>query len=794
MVISSGLPYTYHPSSWAGSETGKFRIGSQIVQPSAIHFEESMFALKSEYNRVVNKQSGYVAQGAAPHFFFNTQGRFQRFLNNRSSGNFDPNPTGDYLGGKLALTNFAINTDNEAGIRRPGAIHQSGYIESMRALFDYIFTQYGAKGGSWATGAVAADRASGAKRDWLTVYKGYTDNYANSGMWYHNDTSVAGGDKTFLVSGLFDRYLDEVRPQPIPYFGLDNGISMTFLDHEAPWGNQVKMDKHDYPVLRPRYMFKDCGLPSGWASGLEIGRNNTVSPGTGIGGYLVTNYNSADGLCITISGGGNGLSNNIYVVTGVATTSGMGTESRPESPSWCALTSLGASGSTQMVSGQYRVFLTNNDSGQRPAFPWGTGVTTHKSAQWPLEGEYEPMNGRMATSVGDYFHTDTRSQSFWVTDHVFVVQGDHGGTSAAPRLQSGIYWLQLNQGPSHTIQLLDAWTQESAGTGGVVAGNFYQSGYQTLWGLSKGNDTKSQYNDGTVPLQVVVGAGWEYDRANNYYVKTGYSGLSTTSIQTSGVYARYNQQMKFIDTSSYPRVTIGSVSWQPTRPWFLSRDGTKTWLMSGTCASGSTSDPLAADTTTDGPWFRLNSSFQIQDGLLAKTDTFKGIYLANTSEYIGLWRGAGNAMNAGEMNGEQPANYYLISSITWGDLQNPDAAGSGSYTKTKYGMTFNSDCWAYLNLEASGKLHIGTFFETEPDNQVYCTLLSFASGAASGAGNTPDWWIGKVTVTSHPYNCTDVWRLGSAGTFYSNILAGNGMRITDIDIGSMAHMEIHVNG
>lgn len=773
MVISSGIPYAYHSGSWAGAETGKFRFVGQRIQPSSIHFEETMYALKSEYNRVVNKESGYRSQAAAPGWFILNQGKFFSALNNRTSGAFEPNPSGANLGGKLSILHTTMNGDNFFATR-PGAIHQKLYIDTMRELANYIFSSYGTRG-SWATGATAQEDESGVRKTWLKTYKGYNDQYANSGLWFLNN--VDDNENSFR-SGLYDRHLDEVRLQPLPHFGKDDGVNPELLDHLSPWGLTRKMGHHEWPVIRPRYIMTDGSIPSGWASGIEIGRDNTTTSPTGLGGYLVS------GIGFSISG-----TTNTYFLSGIYS-GGMAHETRPDSPSYCALTSIKASGSSTMVSGQYRVFLAHPNPSQLASFPWGTGLTTHSAAQWPWEGRYEPLNGILTSVVGDYFDTNLKNQSYWVTDHMFVIQGHHGGTSANPRLSSGIYWFQLNGGPSHSIALLDAWTQESEPAGGVVAGFAYQSGILGLWGLAGGEDVRTQYNNGSVPTQMMQGGGWDYDRANNYYFKVGSSGLNLIDFEASGIYSNFNQQMVFKGGGVFPRTTINGNSWGIIRAYKAVEDGTHKWLLSAISHSGSTSNVLASDAGFDVGFFRLDSSLAIQDGLLGLS--MWPVYLRSKSEYLGL-------LNAGpdDMHGGSGSRYYALSSISWGDLTDADATGSGSYTRTEYVMTYDASTNAYLNratATAINRIHIGTFFETEETNQVYCTLMAFASGAASGTGNIPDVWVAKVNASSHPFNVTNVWRLGSAGTAYSNANDTDGIELIDADIGNIAHMQVHVNG
>lgn len=787
MVVQSGVfPYQYHTNSWADSDTGKFRIpGGQVVQPSAIHFEETMYVLKAEHNRVVNKQSGYKTVAGSPPWFFTLQGVFYGWLNNGQSGSYDPNPSGAHLDGTLGVIDYFSNFGASFSYDKPAAVHQKAYIEHAREVADFIISHYAQDGGGWAIIGNNEEDESGVRRDWLEIYKDYNDFWSTSGLWFQGGSRFVDASEDFLSSGLiFDRHLDEVRLQPIPYFGLSNDISMIDIDFHAPWGNPLKMNSHYWGAIRPRYMLTDGTLPSGWASGLEVGRNNLSS---GIAGHLI------DGTTVTLSGGGNGLDSNIYLISGVWG-GPLDNDTYPSSPSYARWTSLDPSGVDNMVSGQYRVFLAHGTDSA--SFPWGTGLGAgarpHRSAQWPFEGGYEPIDGIQETVLGDYFDTQYENSSFWVIDHVFAIVNDRGGSyGQSPHMNSGIYWFQLNGGPSNAISVIDAWPIHSDDSKGLVGGVQYHSGIWTFWGKIKDEGYRSQYATGGLITQWIFGEGWDYDRTNDDYVKVGASGTSA-GLSSSGIYVTYNQQMVYLSAGVMPAATFGGDKrWHVYEALKNVEDGTHTWLLYCLAASGEDADLTNA--VSNGCWLRTNSSWTIQDGVV--DIAYWPAYLRSRSEYIGLINETASAIpKAGDIAGDNNAEYKLVTP-TWGTLGSIDATGSGSYTTTSYNLTYAGAVSGILNVSnstAKDRIHIGCFFETEPDNDVYCTLMAFGAGEASGTTNTPDFWIAKLDSSSHPFEVTDAWRIGSAGTFYSNAVAG--LNVADADIANCAHFRIHENG
>jgi hypothetical protein len=581
---------------------------------------------------------------------------------------------------------------------------------------------------------------------------------------------------------IFDRHLDEVRVHPIPFFGIAGDLNETLLSHDEPFGLQRKYEKFHMPPLRPRYMKTDCTIPAGWTSGLEIGLDASLTPASGIGGFLI------DGIGICLSGGGTGDDGVTAFLSG-SYNGPLDSETYEDSPSYCALTNIVPVNRVTVPSGQYRVSLGH--SGNYQSFPWGLSGTPHRSAIWPWDGNYEPLDGTYNRPDDDFYDTDAQNSSFFITDHAFIYQHDWALNLGTPRMESGIYWFTTNSGPSHGTTLIDGWTIREEPEGGLVGGLQYTSGILGLWGATKWGQqlrTKS-----TTPLQRMAGASFVYDRANNYYLKIGSSGASvvTTTPNASGVYARFKQQMTFVDGGNIgPQATFGSTNWHISQANNAAWDGTY-WVFSGSNASGL--DNASLSVGQHPAWTRTNTSFVIQDAVLwsggGSVDLGWIHYARNTSEYLALTR----SRDANEVKGVAGSKYKTITSITWGNLANADSAGSGSYTATEYTMTYAAGMDAILNLDATpaSRIHILDFFDKEPGNELHCMLMAFPSGSAGGTTDDPSIFIAALDDSSHPYEVTGCWRLHGAGTSYANAVAGNGFATVDGG-GSIDHMEIHV--
>lgn len=791
MVVQSGqYPYAYHPSSWASAQSGTFRIpAGQLVQPSAIHFEEAMYVLKHEFNRVLLKQSGYKNVGGQPQWWTLKSGKFYSFLNNIQSGAFSPDPSGKFLGGERAL-NHISDEGSIFGALIPGAVHQRANITLMRQLWDFILENgYGAKGGGWSVIGDATQAALAAKRDWLGTYKGYDDTHQQSGVYFQ-------GENPFLSGLIFDRHLDEVRVHPMPYFGLAGDLNAVHLVHDEPWGLKKKYEKWHLPPLRPRYIKTDGTFPAGWTSGIEIGYNTSVSPGTGIGGFLV------DGTVITLSGGGAGLENNMVTLTGTYA-GGLDNETFGAAVSYCNFTNVSLMpgpdwrASPNIPTGQYKVILAH--SGQEQSFPWGLSGTPHRSAVWPWDGFYEPVSGVYNRPDDDMFDTDAHNSSFFVTDHAFIYQHDWALHNETPRYESGIYWYQTNSGPSHSAAVIDGWPMRFVPSGGYVGTAMYTSGINALWGLCKWEETRTQNPDAGIPQDVtqwIYGSAFVYDRANNYYLKMGGSGLSTprSNVQASGVYARFKQQMTFVDGGIIgPQKSFGGINWHIGGVNNGAWNGSE-WVFNAGAISGLDNPPLAVKNHT--AWVRTDTSFAIQDGLIENEGFVGGTvdlgwlhYGRNAGEYLSLSK----SRDGNEVHGVAGSKYKTITSITWGTLGNTDATGSGVYTATEYTMSYAAGMDAVLNLGATpaSRIHIIDFFDKEPDDELHCLLMAFPSGVTGNTSDDSSLFIAAIDDSSHPYEVTGCWRLHGAGTSYSNAIAGNGFATVDGG-GCMDHMEIHV--
>lgn len=771
MVVASGVfPYQYVESFPIPNSTiGKFRIPQGVfIAPSAIHWEETMFTLREEYLRQVLHQSGYRSVSPIDTSFKTYGSRFPWLQNEMHRVTFFPDQSGRNLGG--IYRNY--------GKSQPAAVHQKEYLRWMREVFEDVMASYGEKGAGWNHYSTSAEKTSGVIRDWLEFYKDYSDDYTESGILFK-------GDDYFLDGLLWDRLLDELRLQPIPYFGNSKDVSSATIDFQTPYGNISKYDQY-WGALRPRYMMTDGGVPSGWASGIEVCRDITALGGpTGIGGHLV------EGFVLSLSGGGAGDDGTVIAVSG-DWKSDLDNDNYSSSPRYARFESPFLSGQDTAPSGQYQVILGHpTDVG---SFPWGSGGgRVHRSAVYPGGGQYEPFDGSKPSAViNRKFDTLTNNNTFVVTDHAFVYQ--HADKDRAVNLQSGIYWYYPKSGPSESMHVIDAWPLEKLPIWGTNSnGDSASSGVTALWGSSISWDsiyTSEDENGGVV--QAFKGGGWTYDRTNNYIVKFGASGaIATDAKSASGVVIRFNQQMNYQDITVVAGTTINGIYWNVPSIQKLVWDGSN-WVGLANIASGSAStDP---ESSVDHPecTIRLDTSFQLVDAMLEPMGLIsyansRGEYLVldkvNASYWTDVW---------GDVNGK-----YGTTTITWGDLQNADANGSGSFSRTDYNLTYASNITGILNLDdatAKSRIHIGTFFNSEPDNDLYCTLCAFASGAASGTTNRPDIWVAKLDDSSHPFEVTDVWYLHNADANYTAFSNNLGMTVIDGDFMSMEHMEIHENG
>jgi hypothetical protein len=772
VVASSIFPYQYKESSWSDATLGSFQIPEDqigTVSPSAVHFEEAMYVAKAEYNRV-HRQSGYDDKGNIPNWFEKNVGRFLTFLNAGLSGAFDPNPSGANLDGTLPL-NYDSNIGAIVrGVDIPAELQHEVYIATLRDLLDDIMHAYGVDGGGWDE-TIAGSLGSGVKSDWLRIYKDYTDVRAASGIWFLEDTLLSTDfvGERFPSGILFDRHLDEVRLQPIPFLGNSNGAgSNKFGSTDVDFiGGQTKLQQWDFYPVRPAYLMTDGSLPSGWASGLELCYENSTS---GNGGHLIP------GMTISLSGGGAGLTDDWTLVSGIQGDP-LSNEARPDSPSYTRFTALAPSGKASIPSGQYRLMISN--LGDQVSFPWAASGTPHRSAIWPFDGSYEPVNGTGPTSVvGAFWDVGWENQTFVVTDHAFVHRQNNGqNLGSSPHLNSGVYWYTTNANGSEAMNLIDGWRAE-----GTI-----NSGMLLSVALAKG-DTFTAADAENASFGRIYGGGWAYDRSNNDLMFLARSGAaSLSSSRASGFYSRWNQQMNFQQGAPFGAATAGGVRWHLSNAYNNAFDGTN-WIINGVLTSGLDNTPR-----NQSAWARVNTSYNLVDGIIGPNIGWAN-YLRNTSEYIALDFAV--ISDAGDVPGK-PSGAYKVVTPTWGTLASEDSTGSGSVSTTEYFLDYSSAVSGILNVStetARGRVHIFKFFETESDNDVYCTLSAFTAGVSSGTGSRQDIFVAKLDSSSHPFQVTDAWILMNTNVTYASMILGNGLTLANGDSANFDHMEIHVNG
>ncbi|MCI0564255.1 MAG: hypothetical protein MN733_37755, partial [Nitrososphaera sp.] len=234
MVVGSGTaPYAYVGPAL------NFSALNQRIAPSAVLYEEAMFVLKAEYNRVRMETSGFEASPrefgqaydpAFPSFnakFVNNSGTFIKYVNRGVSGLFDPDPSGRFLDGRF---NPVSGTPGSSGV--PGMFYSRDYILDMREVMVNVMQAISQRIDDSSFFICASSVFS----DWLTKYKGYNDGMANSGFFYEQSGTLDFTDDDYLndwlfavkssgvgTSGLRDRHLNEVRYQPMPYLWGTSG-------------------------------------------------------------------------------------------------------------------------------------------------------------------------------------------------------------------------------------------------------------------------------------------------------------------------------------------------------------------------------------------------------------------------------------------------------------------------------------------------------------------------------------------------------------------------------------------
>ena len=725
MVVQSGnAPYDYV------GPLLNFSAKNGNIAPSAILYEEAMFALKAEYNRVRVQASGFeptnrdmAGADYDPDFpedsfkFVNQGGSFVKYVNFGLSGTFDPNPSGKYLDGTLTP-----QSGTASGIQNlPGMWHSVDYIKDMQdvmlsvhtRIVDYIGDEF----------EVAP---SDVYRDWFKFYKGYNDGWAESGMFYEESgvMSEFNGDfwdeikfevnrQKIGNSGIFDRHLDEVRIQPMPFI-LGNSGSITQLgpNGEPPWEGAGTLS----PV-QPQYFRSDGTIASGWD-------NITLR-----GDVLVS------GLSIRLSG----LAGNTpYLHQTWTPETDSFFENFPRSGSFTVGTSI--------PEGWYKIILTasGSDNNIDVLFPWGTGLDNSSLiSQWPRKDDWFGQAGTLGLIVTDTIHG--------LQDH------EPNPTRTAfkpPQSESGMFWYALSPsggfGGSATAKVVD-FPSVQPFVSGVGEG---------VWG----HDLRSKWGNGTATK--VRAGGWIYDRSNDQIVRTmssgGHDRWSNFSFQTdyingSGVINVF--EPRTIDLVSVNLVgTANGLASEVFRAYGLSAitfDGTD-FICNGYLNWDGIPSGVPGNS---GAYLKIDTSFNLTDAVQygATSGGFRLHWARDTSEFLGV-----SNTNSTQIPGVGSGGYHVVD-LTWGDITN----GSGSYTVARHTMTLTSGVSGLLNLDGIGPQdrtpRIIDFHDSEDGSDtLYCMFWAYAAGALSGVGNTWRRWMGRVnTDGGHPYQIEEAWSIGN---------------------------------
>lgn len=727
MVVQSGeAPYIY-----VGSLLN-FSAQNKNIAPSAILYEEAMFALKAEYNRVRTQSSGFVrtnrdmsieydADFPEDSFkFVNIGGSFIKYVNFGLSGVFDPNPSGKFLDGSIAT-----QSGTASGIENlPGMWHSTDYIKDMQDVMvsvhtriaDYINDDFDVS-------------PSDVYRSWFSNYKGYKDGWGESGIFYEESgiLSEFNGDfwdeirastsrENIGLSGIFDRHLNEVRIQPMPFIlGLSGSATTLGPNGESPWEGFSTQS----PV-RPTYLRSDGTLASGWTA-ITI-----------LGDVLVS------GMDIRLSGINN---------------------TTPLFQTWTAETDLfysnfPRSGSftvgSPIAENWYKIILTasGTDNNLDILFPWGTGLSDSSIiSQWP-------RNSRWFGNAG--------SNGLIVTDTIHGLQNHEPNavriSFSFPPTESGMFWYGLSpsgrEGGSASANIVDF----------VPIRPFVSGVGDGVWG----HDLRTKWGNGTGTK--VRSGGWVYDRTNDQILRTMSSGghdvwaslsFQTDYINGSGVINEF--QPRTIDHISTNLVgTVAGLASETFRAYGLSAitfDGTdyicNGYLNHNGVPSGTMSQ--------SGAYLKIDTSYNLVDAIQygASSGSFRLHWARDTSEFLGV----SNA-NSTAFVGVGSGGYFVVD-LTFGDIT---SASGGSYTVARHTMSLASGVSGLLNLDGNGPRdrtpRIIDFHDLEDgSNTLYCMFWAYSAGSLSGTNNPWRRWMGRVdTLGGHPYEIEEAWGLGADAT------------------------------
>ena len=740
-----------------------------VIQPSSLLLEEAMYAIRAEYIRIVQQQSGYQGGGLSPKP--ENSGWFVKYVNSNVTGLFDPSPSGGHLNG--ALPTFA----GTAGSTSPGTFNAQ-YLKDMKNMFRAAV--------SYISETSSATPQEIMKHHLQNVKK-YDDEYAESGFffqeiadWSFSDQVGSAQEGPVYVNGynrsrwttdeyidvmqednvysgvwLTTRHIDELRIQPIPYITSTSGTVITV---EANGGHDKSATKL-WPV-RPRYCRTDGTLSTGY-SDLTIYGNCLIS-----------------GMVIHMSGEGSVVEQGVYT---------------PYTDGFTPHLPLSGSFSTNpMGSGWYAVFI--GMSGTTPGiglesglFPWGTAVdeTTPQIAYWPrmMHPPVPDFDDYFGPGDVDLFVTSPENNKadgsdgygnfgFLVTDKMWAIQ-EHlskqfSNNNRQPK-ESGITWYAPHPVPEVADLLeVDMYDGSETSTGPGDAG-------RTWWGT----EYEGLLTD-TSPNQYWHGGGYSFYSTNGTIIR-GHASGSSSSLPGNG-FSNGNEGVWITEwtlplhSPSFNAVTSGSqtiggvaYSLRPVNMTSITHDGTR-FVCAGDVARMSGVAPEALEETTDHSYYVNDSSYTVtnvtwttgQAGDIPGGDSQHTDISARLMSYY-YDNGNSEILGANQPDWSSSAiggAYSGLYAVVTFDFTSPFTTMSGQELRTWYTSTYGSGVGVgglAANVVDTTSVRITHFFEDEDDNQLYAYYMAEPSGGSVFLNR----YLSRLdTDGGHPYEMRETYLVG----------------------------------
>lgn len=714
MVVASGqVPYTYVQS--VGNEHNWRIPAGTVIAPSGGLFEEAMYVLEAEYNKIVADDTGFKqmsiiagnGEDSDPSVLVNFSkqgGRFIKIVNNDAFGFFKPDPSGRTLTGEIPPS----SGNNAVALNSPAIVSQQDTVLEMREVLRQVFQVIALNSN--------VDNLEMAQ-DWLRIRKNYRDGYSASGLFYEETGTVNQlfdgpgidgfginlkteilntlDDAGVLASGLTDRHLDEVRFQIVPYISGTNGLVADGV---------ISKDAQDTIPIKPTYMRTDGTLAPFWNARADYGNDEVT----------IFGMNLEPGSRILASGGGTGYGNNEYYFD-INPAGGNGQSG------------VFASGQS-MSSGWYKLLLMHDGSTDVSGV-YHSGV---RAGHWPHNDYY-------AGNV-DFIGSQQNPEGFVISDTIFA--NEQNQWNGIPVWESGLWYSYPGQAMSG-VRDIDFFAPRDGASGATtfsfaVWGNPF--GFHTHLGgawLSQGWVADTGVNNDIYRVHVSgVGASLPQDESG-CYSKWDYGlGLiyQAHDFMGSGVNGTWPDSTPKEERITSPKaVTIDGANFIVTAEWIE---------MSG--AGGASNERFGPS----GAYFKMNSSWVpldvvIPDPALGSVPSVRKI----GSEFIGSVI-TSDTIGWGWSNGR-----YSVETITFaGDWR-------GSHSRSVYTMQWGQPASGALNVVESGNMRLADFWQDEETSKIYCWFVANPAGQ-SGTANKHR-YIGVVaTGGGHPWTISEIYSLG----------------------------------